>query len=116
MNISTPTLVALLSTCPKELLKGPVNPSSLRDSFIPTDLREWLDHRDLIDLILEAVQTLYWTNSEGDGNGSESADSFSLLALGLLAYCYATDFYSTVNITQRLSADCDLHFLCRNQR
>jgi hypothetical protein len=88
--------------------------SSPVNSLVPNDLREWLDPRDLMRLILEAVQTLHW--SDDDRHDSESADSFSQLALGLLAYCYATDLYSTIDITRRLSADCALHFLCQNRR
>jgi len=89
---------------------------SAQDSFVPMDLREWLDPCDLIDLILETVRTLYWTNCEEDAHGSESPDNVPQIILGLLAYCYATDLYSAVEIVQRAPTDSALRCLCRNRR
>src|SRR6266446_880529 len=90
--------------------------SSVQDSFVPPDLREWLNPSDLISLIQEAVHTLYWTTCEEDAPGSESPDNVPRLMLGLLAYCYATDLYLAVEIAQRASTDSELSCLCQNSR
>src|SRR2546422_11420242 len=92
------------------------NNASLQDSFVPTDLRKWMEPCDLIGLTQEAVHTLYWTTCEEDAPGSESPDSVPRLILGLLAYCYATDLYLAVEIAERAPTDSALRCLCRNSR
>lgn len=74
------------------------------------DLCDWLSERDLLSLVLEAVQLV-----EGPSNGLRSYRSLPpgppRLSLTILTYSYAIGLYSSEEIERRVLTDRDLRYL-----
>ena len=80
---------------------------------VPSDfLSEWIRRGALLNLILDAAQTLEWPESELK-LAAKSGYAFRRLALlTVVTYCYATDVYDAKEIALRISQDEILRFLC----
>jgi hypothetical protein len=99
-----------VTLCEPQSSSAPFN----QDSMFPSDLCEWIAPAGLVKLVLEAVQTVYW--SSRDESGVDADSCHPQLILGLLAYSYATGLYSADEIAQRTATDDALGYLCLNNR
>jgi len=75
-------------------------------------LSEWIRRGTLLNLIMNAAQTLEWPESELT-LAAKSGYAFPRLALlTVVTYCYATGVYGAKEIALKISQDEILRFLC----
>jgi hypothetical protein len=89
------------------------DPSSLASAKLPVDLRQWLPERTLVNLALEAVQTV----SERLPRVSSGTHEFRPpMMLTLLSYCYAVGLGGSADIERAAEADQTVGYICAGDR
>src|SRR5436190_2846288 len=81
---------------------------------LPNDLRAWLGERQLMDLALEAVQTV--TLEQPTFGGQRGEQLSSQMMLTLLTYCYATDTYGSEDVEWSADNEFAAGYLCARTR
>src|SRR2546422_158342 len=89
-------------------------PSAIH-SVLPSDLREWIDARELLASIYEAAQTFCWTTRSTD-NVNGKSNGYPFVLLSVLTYCYATATLATAEVERRITIDAALGLLCSKSR
>ena len=83
-----------------------------REAVLSEFLDEWKMRGTLLNLILEAGQTIEWPESEL-GLAARSGYAFRRrVLLTVVTYCYATGMYDSQKIALKISQDELLRFLC----
>jgi hypothetical protein len=101
-----------------KIVKEDVNPSL--QSFegrngcpLPSDLGEWFERKELVKLVLEAVEGVDCSSGDEHEAEDETKKKFPLLVT-LLTYCYATGMYESRQIEFETKRDATLRYLCGN--
>ena len=81
---------------------------------LPNDLRAWLGERQLMDLALEAVQTV--TLEQPTFGGQRGEQLSSQMMLTLLTYCYATDTYGSEDVEWSAENEFAPGYICAHTR
>jgi hypothetical protein len=82
-------------------------------AVLPSGLREWFERKELVRLVLEAVEGVDWSLVDGQEAEGEMKRKFPLLVT-LLTYCYATGVYESRQIEFETKRDATLRYLCGN--
>jgi hypothetical protein len=80
---------------------------------LPSDLGEWFDRKQLVRLVLAAVEGVDRSLGDGQEAEGEIKQKFPLLVT-LLTYCYATGIYESQQIEFETKRDATLRYLCGN--
>jgi Transposase domain (DUF772) len=80
---------------------------------LPSDLGEWFERKELVKLVLEAVEGVDCSLEDGHEAEGEMKTKFPLLVT-LLTYCYATGVYESRQIEFETKRDATLRYLCGN--
>jgi len=80
---------------------------------VPSDLTEWIEKWALASLILDAVQTVDWPESDFKLAASSGYSFRPLVMLTVVTYCYATGVYPSKGVESRICQDEVLRYVCR---
>jgi len=80
---------------------------------VSSDLTEWIEKWALASLILEAVQTVDWPESDFELAASSGYAFRPLVMLTVVTYCYATGVYRSKDVELRTCQDEVLRYICR---
>src|SRR5256885_9036334 len=88
-----------------------INPAG-KGRFLPDDLSLYIGKKTLVKLVLEAMEEINARNTEREGRKSHSVAFQSVMMLTLLAYCYATAAYGSIDIQLGIQGDQMVRSLC----
>jgi hypothetical protein len=75
-----------------------------------TDVRRWPASRELVQLALDAVQTLDWSNANLISRSTRRYRPQMMVTL--LGYCYATGIYGSEQIEQAIRQNETVRYIC----
>ena len=88
-----------------------INPAG-KGRFLPDDLSLYIGKKTLVKLVLEAMEEVNARNAEHEGRESHSVAFQPVMMLTLLAYCYATGVYGSMDIQLGMQRDQMIRYLC----
>ena len=86
----------------------------LTPMLLPPDLRDWIQHDDLVLFIADAVDTLHLAAFRVNHRGTGSEQFPPAMLLALLTYCYATGRFGSRTIERATYSDVSVRYLCAN--
>lgn len=82
--------------------------------LLPPDLREWVQHDDLVHFVVDAMVLLDVSSAVINGRGTGSEQYPPGMMLGLLIYCYAQGLFSSRQIERATYQNLSVRYLAAN--